>query len=141
MKQLFWALATAPASVFADAAQAQTLGAYYMSVHPQDLVNAQGQRLGSMGAVLQQDRANYHQSGNFGPSDSGDLFFDNAQLRAQIPALFAAHPRNIYFNRYVGVGNAENVVFIVLICGSGGRIEYILMDYAEGDGATACEDV
>lgn len=122
-------------------AMADNLGHYYMSVHEQDLHNSQGTRLASMGAILQQDRANYHRFGRPGPSDEADGFFSDARLRAQIPALFAANPGNDGFaNAHTyGAGRENYADFIVFICGSGGRITHLQLADADGDGYTDCE--
>ncbi|MBF9034960.1 hypothetical protein HKCCE2091_11980 [Rhodobacterales bacterium HKCCE2091] len=121
-------------------ASADVLGRYFMSIHPQDMVNSRGVALSDMGQVLQQDRANYHRFGRRGPSDEGDPFFGNADLRAQIPALYAANPanRDLWGGRPPQVGRADFADILVFVCGSGGRITSIALDYADGDGYRGC---
>ena len=130
----------AAASLLSAPANADILGSYYMSVHQQDVFNSSGARLTDLGAILQQDRANFHRFGRPGPSDESDRFFGDANLRAQIPALFAANPQNrTMFNQYTHQPGRENFAdYIVFICGSGGRITSIALDYADGDGHIGC---
>lgn len=73
------------------AAQQWTQIAYYVAyIGPQDMVNSSGQRITSVGGVIQQDRANFHRFGLRDPIDSGDPIFGDRAMRAQIPALVAA---------------------------------------------------
>lgn len=49
--------------------------AYCARLGPQDHFNSSGSRLGTVGAVIQQDRANYHQFGVRDRGDQGDPIF------------------------------------------------------------------
>ena len=119
---------------------AEQYGAYYMGIDPQDLSNSNGVSLRDLGAVIQQDRANFHRFGRPGPHDQGDGFFGNAETRALIPGLVAAFPRNIqWFGTTVSrPGNPSDADLLVMICGSGGRLTHIVLDYANGDGYSDC---
>jgi len=129
----------ASALCLAAPAAAEQLGSYFMSIHPQDMTNSRGQRLSGMGAVLQQDRANFHRFGRPGPSDEYDRFFGDAGARAQIPALYAAGPGNRHFDaRPPSPGRANFADYLISVCGSGGRITHIIVDYADGDGHRGC---
>ncbi len=65
--------------------------AYYTAwIGPEDMFNSGGQRVATLGGVIQQDRANYHRFGIRHPQDDGDPIFANRDWRAQIPAMVTA---------------------------------------------------
>lgn len=73
------------------AAQEWNQLAYYVAyIGPQDMVSSSGQRVTSLGGVIQQDRANFHRFGLRDPRDESDPVFANRNLRAQIPAMVTA---------------------------------------------------
>jgi hypothetical protein len=72
-------------------AQAWTQLAYYRAyIGPEDMQSSKGQPLRTLGAVLQQDRANFHRFGIRHQQDDGDPVFANGALRASIPDLVTA---------------------------------------------------
>jgi hypothetical protein len=115
----------------------QTVETYFMSLGPQDFVNSRGERLGSFGQAVQQDRANYHRFGRRDPADEGDRIFTDQQARAAIPGLVAAYPRNRDFEG-MGPGRANFADYLVSVCATNGRLSHIVVDYADGDGHTGC---
>lgn len=121
------------------ASAADILASYYTALGPQDYFNSSGAPLGSFAGVLQQDRANYHRFGRADPSDESDPYFSNREMRAAIPALFAAGPNDWWEGRVTPPaatrGEADIVVFI---CGTGGRVTHVVVDHANGDGYRGC---
>jgi hypothetical protein len=82
------ALATLPSSLVA---QEWNQLAYYLAyIGPEDMRNSRGQRVASLGGVLQQDRANFHRFGIRHAQDDGDPVFADPALRARIPDMVAA---------------------------------------------------
>lgn len=60
---------------------------YEMRVDPQDLRNSKGDPLGTIRAVLQQDRANYHRFGAASAADDFDPYFGTAENRQRFQTL------------------------------------------------------
>ena len=74
----------AAALAFAGSAAAQDIMAVYDArLDPHDLVNSNGQPLGSVCAAVQQDRANYHRFKKRGQADDPDPIFANRTMRAR----------------------------------------------------------
>jgi hypothetical protein len=122
---LFALLATAPA-----ATAQQLLGGYYAVLGPQDHYNSRGTRLTDIGAILQQDRANFHRFGIPDAADQGDGFFWDAAQRAQIPSIWR---RGDGFN-YIIQSAAPNfpVPIYVQIYGYGNQISFIVVNFGAG---------
>lgn len=119
------------------------LGAYFVELGPEDFFNSRGVRLTDGGAIFQQDRANYHRFGVRHGGDSSDPYFSTRDLRAAIPSLFT-HPNDRQWladiarmdpQRAARPGYAD---YRVLICGSGGRMTRLLLDFADGDAYSSC---
>lgn len=55
-----------------------------------DTVSSKGVKLNSFGAVLAQDRANYHRFGIKQELDTSDPIFSNKDMRAKLPQLYQA---------------------------------------------------
>ncbi len=120
------ALLLAPA-----AAQAQQLiGRYYALLGPQDHVNSSGARLTDFGAILQQDRANYHRFGRAEAEDQFDPIFGNAQQRARIPSIWTLGPSASGIPAFVASGNTSYVY--VEIYGFGSTPSYIVVHQGAG---------
>lgn len=65
--------------------------AYYIAeIGPEDMRNSRGDRVASLGGVLQQDRANFHRFGIRHRHDQHDPLFANRAMRATIPDLVRA---------------------------------------------------
>ncbi|MEM7074212.1 MAG: hypothetical protein AAGA28_13695 [Pseudomonadota bacterium] len=114
------ALCCAFAASFAPAVWAQDWNqiAYYVAwIGPEDMRNSGGARLTDFGAVLQQDRANYHRFGIRHPQDEGDPVFGDRAQRARIPELYRAGGRAPGFEAGVAQGRAFGVS--VFVCGYG----------------------
>jgi hypothetical protein len=71
------------------AALAKPLEVYVARLSAGDHFNSTGERLGTVAAVIRQDRANFHRFGQRDPEDEGDSFFASAQNRARLEALLA----------------------------------------------------
>lgn len=81
-------LAILPSSLVAQ--QWNQLAYYLAYIGPEDMFNSQGQRVTSLGGVLQQDRANFHRFGLRHAQDEGDPVFADPAWRARIPDMVAA---------------------------------------------------
>lgn len=114
----------------------QIIDSYYAVIGPQDRYNSSGALLGSMGAILQQDRANLHRFGRGDIDDDYDRYFSDAGVRSQIPALYAAGRQDQIIEQTVLRGPGLRIV--VFLCGNNGVISYLTVDYANGDGHRAC---
>ncbi len=73
------------ATLSAETCPGELLGTYSAWIGRQDLVSSNGQRLGSVAAIIQQDRANFHRFGRADPSDESEDLFLSTQSRALIP--------------------------------------------------------
>jgi hypothetical protein len=69
----------------AQACRGDFLGAYNTTNSGRDLFASDGVRLGGVGAILQQDRANYHRYNRRDRGDGYDVMFLSAESRALIP--------------------------------------------------------
>jgi hypothetical protein len=69
----------------AEACRGDFLGAYNTTISPRDLLASDGLRLSGVGAILQQDRANYHRFNRRDRGDGHDVMFLSAEARALIP--------------------------------------------------------
>lgn len=118
------------------AAAQDIVDAYFAMIGPNDRFNSSGVALGSLGAVLQQDRANLHRFGRGDPADEFDPYFGNPDLRARIPALYEAGPRDPLIEQIVRDGPGLSI--LVLLCGRGGVVNYLVVDFADGDGHRGC---
>lgn len=113
------------------AAQAQQLiGSYYALLGPQDHVNSSGTRLTDFGAILQQDRANYHRFGRAEELDEFDPIFGDAGQRARIPSIWTLGPRGSGLPAFVSSGNTSYVY--VEIYGFGSVPSYIVVSQGAG---------
>jgi hypothetical protein len=123
------------------AAMAQeTIGSYYAALGPQDYRNSRGLPLTSFADVLQQDRANYHRFGRRDPYDQGDPFFGKSAMRSAIPALYAAWNNGWWDQHFSPATSAPlDADVYVVICGTGGKISHLIVNYANGDGYVYCE--
>lgn len=121
----------------ASMAAAQTqLAAYYAEIGPEDMRNSRGVRLRDTGAILQQDRANFHRFGIRHSGDESDPFFGNRGMRAQIPTLYVRGPRDGYTDSMASWDFAFGL--LVVVCGSGGTPQYLVVNPADGDGYNGC---
>jgi len=121
MRKLFAAaLVSACLAGSQAAAQGYTeLGGYWAMIGPEDMYNSRGVRLTDLGAVLQQDRANFHRFGIRHQGDESDpVFFDRA-ARSRLPGLYQRSARIPELESMVRAGQPFRV--FVFICGSGGR--------------------
>ncbi|MDJ1008588.1 MAG: hypothetical protein QNJ13_12275 [Paracoccaceae bacterium] len=66
------------------AAAEQLMFQYYAMLTPQDTYNSRGAPLGSVCAIVQQDRANVHKFGKRDAADEVDPFFTSPERRAMI---------------------------------------------------------
>lgn len=122
----------------ASTAQADILASYYTTIGAGDRVNSSGASLKDFGAILQQDRANFHRFGRPDPGDESDPFFGNRDMRALIPALFSRGGNNRDNYWKIQATSPYDITIVVFICGSGGRPAHVKVDPADGDGYSGC---
>lgn len=121
----FFSVLALVAGLNATPSHAQELmGEYLTWLGPRDIVNSSGTPLTSFGAVLAQDRANFHRFGRRDDYDRSDPFFHRRDLRANLPAYYrAGQPVARYILDDVMSGRGHYV--FVRIFGSGGRITHV----------------
>ncbi|MEM7471402.1 MAG: hypothetical protein AAF340_08620 [Pseudomonadota bacterium] len=141
--RFFSLCAAAALLVFPQTSAADDLiAAYFVELGPQDFYNSRGTRLGNVGGIFQQDRANVHRFGMRHGGDSLDPVFTSPEMRAQIPTLLARGNANAWADiaqmdpaTAARPGYAD---YRVSICGRGGAVTYMFIDYADGDGYGSC---
>ncbi|MEM9342696.1 MAG: hypothetical protein AAGA87_06595 [Pseudomonadota bacterium] len=105
------------------AAAQQLIERYTATIAPQDRRNSSGAPLAQPGAILAQDRANFHRFGVRQPGDTADRTFSVQQNRAAMPTLLA--------QGRMGPGAAEailrgaNPTVVVEVYGTGGLAQYV----------------
>ncbi|MEM6408528.1 MAG: hypothetical protein AAF700_08930 [Pseudomonadota bacterium] len=131
------------AAISPQASQADDLiAAYFVELGPQDFYNSRGARLGNVFGIFQQDRANFHKFGIRHGGDSPDPVFTTPAMRAKIPELLSrgngaawSDVADMDPERAARPGFAD---YRVSICGRGGAVTYMFIDYADGDGYGSC---
>lgn len=93
------------------------IGSYWAVIGPDDMYNSRGARLTDLGAVLQQDRANYHRFGVRHPGDEPDPVFADRATRALIPGLYRNSYKVPELDAKVRAGEPFRV--FIFICGYG----------------------
>jgi len=68
----------------------EVLAEYLTWLDARDIVTSKGATLKTFGAVLAQDRANYHRFGIRQELDTGDPLFGDRSMRAKLPQLYQA---------------------------------------------------
>lgn len=127
---LFLALLSLPALMPLPAAAQQLIGSYHALLGPQDHVNSNGVRLTDFGAILQQDRANFHRFGRADGLDQWDPVFADPAQRARIPSIWTLGPSGSGLPAFVSSGNTSYVY--VEIYGTGGVPQYIVVHQGAG---------
>lgn len=130
MRRLVATALTALALMASPAAAQQLIGSFYTLLTQRDFYNSSGTRLGSIGQILQQDRANYHRFGNRDDLDDWDPYFADRNLRSQIERLYLNGPRNLELERWVMSGNTLYVY--VEVYGQGARPTAIVLHQGAG---------
>ncbi len=123
---MFRGLIMASAFVLASApgARAQELLAeYYTLIAGSDLYNSRGEKLGSLDAFLQQDRANFHRFGMAQPDDGWDPLFSSTGARQAIPRLYAAGGGNPQIEAQMRQHGSAYI--LVRVWGYGGQPAYL----------------
>ncbi|MEM8741530.1 MAG: hypothetical protein AAGE13_08535 [Pseudomonadota bacterium] len=128
--------AFATAGLSAAAQEYEEIGFYFTELGTVDMRNSRGVRLTTLGAILQQDRANYHRFGRSNAGDEGDRFFADRAARARIPELYARGPGEPLIERIVTGGEPLRVV--VFVCGWGREPTFLVVEFADGDAQRGC---
>ncbi|UWQ16368.1 hypothetical protein [Jannaschia sp. M317] len=125
------AIALTALSLAAPAQAQQQLGYYFAEIGPQDVVNSRGARLGSVCAILQQDRANVHRFGRRDRSDEIDPFFGDRAARGIISQdCRPVYPGDKNIQRLILNGTSPLVR--VQIWGRPGRIQFVTYENGAG---------
>ena len=111
---------------------AEELIAEYLAwLDARDTVTSRGVKLKSFGAVLAQDRANFHRFGIRQDLDTDDPVFGSRDMREKLPGFYkAGRPVEAYIHRDVMSGRGHYVY--VRILGVNGRVTRV--DVHEGAG-------
>ncbi len=111
---------------------AEELIAEYLAwLDVRDTVTSRGVKLKSFGAVLAQDRANFHRFGIRQDLDTDDPVFGSRDMREKLPDFYkAGRPVEAYIRRDVMSGRGHYVY--VRILGINGRVTRV--DVHEGAG-------
>jgi hypothetical protein len=124
---------------YIQGSEAQVMDSYYATISEADRRNSSGARLSDPGAVLQQDRANFHRFGIRQPGDQGDMFFASRDLRARIPGLYARGRRDDWTDSALtGAFGPGDVYLVVFVCGPRSQPTHINVEPADGDGQFGC---
>ncbi|MEO0544588.1 MAG: hypothetical protein AAFY99_12290 [Pseudomonadota bacterium] len=114
-------------AAFAD----EVIAEYLTWLDAKDTVSSSGAKLTSFGAILAQDRANYHRFGIRQELDTGDPIFDDRNMRAKMPALYeGGRTVEKYIRDDVTSGRGHYVY--VRVMGKNGQITHV--DVYEGAG-------
>jgi len=109
----------------------EVIAEYLTWLDARDTVSSGGVKLGSFGAVLAQDRANFHRFGIRQDLDSTDPLFGAREMRSKLPQLYeAGRPVDAYILNDVMSGRGRYV--FVRVMGQNGRITHV--DVFEGAG-------
>ena len=115
------------------------LASYYTTIGKEDFYNSRGAPLKDVGAVIQQDRANFHRFGLRHPGDETDPFFGDRAMRAKIPDLVRAGGVDRYLQEVLGRGwQGYDQTWLIQICGTRGGVTHLRIDPADGDGYSDC---
>ena len=109
----------------APPAHAEEVIAEYLAwLDVKDTVTSKGVKLKSFGAVLAQDRANYHRFGIRQELDTSDPIFSDRDTRAKLPQLYhAGNSVEAYIIEAVMAGRGHYV--FVRIMGKNGKITHV----------------
>ena len=114
-----------------NAMSEELIAEYLTWLDPKDTVSSSGVKLTSFGAILAQDRANYHRFGIRQELDTSDPIFKDRAMRAKLPDLYnAGRTVEKYIRDDVMSGNGHYVY--VRIMGTNGRVTHV--DVYEGAG-------
>ncbi|MDF1609537.1 hypothetical protein PZ897_15225 [Hoeflea sp. YIM 152468] len=109
----------------------EVIAEYLAWLDVRDTVNSKGVKLKSFGAVLAQDRANFHRFGIRQELDTDDAVFGSRDMREKLPQLYkAGRSVDAYIRRDVMSGRGHYV--FVRVMGQGGRVTHV--DVHEGAG-------
>ncbi|MDF3362709.1 hypothetical protein HLM50_16695 [Sulfitobacter sp. Ks41] len=121
----------AAALAFAGSAAAQDIMAVYDArLDPHDLVNSNGQPLGSVCAAVQQDRANYHRFKKRGQADDPDPIFANRTMRARIAGSCIIKPGHEHLHRAVFSGIGYGIIVRVEVLNDAGALKVLVSERA-----------
>ncbi|MFV1607146.1 hypothetical protein VWY06_02005 [Phaeobacter sp. JH20_10] len=109
----------------------EVIAEYLTWLDAKDTVTSKGVKLDSFGAVLAQDRANYHRFGIRQELDTSDPIFSNKDMRAKLPQLYqAGNPVETYIREDVMNGRGHYV--FVRVMGKNGQITHVQVHEGAG---------
>lgn len=100
-------------------AQERVVATYLTFISGNDIYNSRGERLTDIGAIIQQDRANYHRFGIRDADDNWDELFGQLEMRQQIPGLVTAGSFDAGLRGRILDGRA---LVVIQVYGSNGRL-------------------
>lgn len=130
-------LTTFALSFLTSPAFAGEITSYYADLDAADMRNSRGVALSDVAAILQQDRANVHRFGIAQEGDEVDRIFADRDMRARIPTLYANGPKVDGVAAWVAGGDSLRVY--VSVCGVKSRIDYLIVNFGDGDLAYTCD--
>ncbi|MCV6593272.1 MAG: hypothetical protein OIF48_10000 [Silicimonas sp.] len=96
----------------------------------QDRVNSRGQPLGSVCAVVQQDRANVHRFGKRDGLDLSDPLFGDPKMRKRIMESCRLAPGYAYLQESVFNGTGHGIVVRGRVFNRNGTLEIVVSERA-----------
>lgn len=109
----------------------EVIAEYLTWLDAKGTVTSKGVKLDTFGAVLAQDRANYHRFGIRQELDTSDPIFSNRDMRAKLPQLYqAGNPVAVYIRDDVMNGRGHYV--FVRVMGKNGRITHVQVHEGAG---------
>lgn len=106
-------------------AQEQLLAQYVADLGPEDHFNSSGTRLTTFGALLAQDRANYHRFGIRHRNDGADPIFSDRGMRAQIAAKFQMQGYQMEYTQLILRNRPPGTYIVVSVWGNGRTISRV----------------
>lgn len=109
----------------------EVIAEYLTWLDAKDTVTSNGMKLDTFGAVLAQDRANYHRFGIRQELDTSDPIFSDRDMRAKLPQLYqAGNPVEAYIRDDVMNGRGHYV--FVRVMGKNGQITHVQVHEGAG---------
>ncbi len=97
---------------------------YLTWLDAKDTVSSKGVTLSSFGAILAQDRANYHRFGIRQELDTSDPIFGDPKMRAKLPKLYE-DGRNVEAYILHDVLSGVGHYVLVRVHGKGGQVTHV----------------
>lgn len=132
LREIIAGLLAASSLLLTTPANAEEVIAEYLTwLDAKDTVTSKGVKLDTFGAVLAQDRANYHRFGIRQELDTSDPIFSDRDMRAKLPQLYqAGNPVAAYIREDVMNGRGHYV--FVRVMGKNGQVTHVQVHEGAG---------